>query len=438
MVSDTVLASRMPIKTSLHFRVTLAFALLGATVSTLLGATIYVAMHDLEQRLIDQALVAEMEDYISRRARNPHSPPPNTSVVRGFVEPSERFSHNIPDVLKASPPGAYELMLDGRPYRATIAAEGGTRFYLLHDVGQAVERNQAVIMLIISGVLLATLASVLAGYLLARQVIRPVRLLVERVAQANADSAAPDLSSGFPADEVGRLARTFEGYLQRIHGFIERERSFTANLSHELRTPLTVIRGAADLLLADPQVTPQQHSRIERIHRAAEEMSEVTPALLSLAREAPSPDAITNVAQEVRRLMDNHAYLLASKPVQLEVTLPDEFLVQADPALLRVVIGNLIRNAYSYTDEGHIDISLAGNDFIISDTGEGIDPELFRNLFEPHLRGARGSGIGLSLVKRICEHYQWQLAVESDGHNGTVIRLRFTASPSLHTSFTSP
>lgn len=425
------------VKTSLQLRVTLAFALLGAAVSTLLGATLYLAMQDLEQRLIDQALVAEMEDYISRRERNPHSPPPDTAVIRGYVEPSARFASDVPESLRKSPPGYYALELNGRPYRAAVAEQGGRRFYLLHDVGQAEERNRSVIALIISGVVLATLVSVLAGYLLARQVIRPVRLLAAQVANANADSPTPDLAREFPEDEVGRLAIAFEGYLTRIHGFVERERAFTANLSHELRTPLTVIRGAADLLLADPQLTQTMHQRIERIHRATEEMSELTPALLALARETSHADTRINVSPEVRRLIDSHAYLLNNKPVEVDVSLPEAFQVNADPALLRVVLGNLIRNAYSYTDEGHIGIRLEAPDFIISDTGRGIDPELFRNLFEPHLPGAQGSGIGLSLVKRICERYRWQLAIENNGTNGTLIRLRFSASPALHTSFTS-
>ena len=426
----------MTIKTSLHFRVTLAFALLGATVSTLLGAAIYLAMQDLEQRLIDQALVAEMEDYISRRERNPHSPPPDTAVIRGYVEPSERFASGVPEILRTSPPGYYVLELNGRPYRAAVVEQGGRRFYLLHDVGQAIERNKAVIVLIISGALLATLVSVVAGYLLSRRVIRPVSLLAAHVDTAGTDSPTPNFAGEFPDDEVGRLANAFEGYLTRIHGFVERERAFTADLSHELRTPLTVIRGATDLLLADPQLTPTMQQRIERIRRAAEEMSEVTPALLALARETPRADNKTNVTREVRRLLDSHSYLLNNKPVELSVALPDEFQVNADSALLRVVLGNLIRNAYIYTDEGHIDISLEETDFIISDTGQGIDPELFRNLFEPHLPGAKGNGIGLSLVKRICERYRWQLVVESNGTNGTIIRLRFATSPALHTPFT--
>jgi signal transduction histidine kinase len=427
----------MKIRASLHFRVTLAFALLGVTVSTLLGGTLYLAMKDLEQRLIDQALAAEMEDYISRRERNPHSPPPATALVRGYVEPSERFATDVPPDLRTRPPGQYALELEERPYRAAVAEQGGRRFYLLYDISQTVERDRAVLALIISGVLFATLASVGAGYLLARQVIRPVSLLAGRVSGAGADSPATDLASQFPPDEVGQLAQALDHYRARILGFVERERAFTADLSHELRTPLTVIRGATDLLLSDKQLSEPMHSRVERIRRAAEEMSEVTPALLALARETPGTGGATDAVPEVRRLLESHAYLLNGKPVDLSVQLPERFMVDADTALVRVVLGNLIRNAYSYTDEGHIGISLEGADFIISDTGRGIDQELFRNLFEPHMPGASGSGIGLSLVKRICLRYRWQLAVESTGGSGTLIRLRFAASPVLHQSFTS-
>lgn len=431
------MVNRMALRRSLHFRVTLAFALLGATVSTLLGGALYLTMQDLEQRLVDQSLFAEMEDYISRRERNPHSPPPTTAAVRGYVEPSERFAADIPPPLVQNPPGYYTLVLEGRPYRALVAAQGGRRFYMLHDIGQAVERNQAVVALLIGGVLLATLISLGAGSLLARQLLRPVTQLATHVAGAGSDAPMPEQALQTTLDEVGQLAQAFESYRVRIHGFVERERAFTADLSHELRTPLTVIRGAADLLLADPHVSDAMRGRIERIRRAAEEMSDVTPALLALAREAHRTGDGANVTQEIRRLLESHAHLLNGKPVQLFVALPDNYPLDADPALVHVVLGNLIRNAYIYTEQGRIDILLDGTDFIISDTGRGIDPELFRHLFEPHLPGATGSGIGLSLVKRICERYQWQLAVERTGQSGTLIRLRFAATPGLHKTFTS-
>lgn len=437
MAVATVSVNRMAIRRSLHFRVTLAFALLGATVSTLLGSALYLTMRDLEQRLVDQSLRAEMEDYISRRERNPHSPPPATAALRGYVEPSERFAVDIPPLLRQGSGGFYTLELEGRPYRALVVEQGGRRFYMLHDIGQAVERNQTVLVLIISGILLATLVSLGAGYLLASQVLRPVTLLAEHVAGAGSHVPMPLQTLRLPLDEVGRLAQAIEGYRARIHGFVERERAFTADLSHELRTPLTVIRGAADLLLADPHINEVMRGRVERIRRAAEEMSDVTPALLALAREAHRSGSGADVSEEIRRLLESHAHLLNGKPVEVSVSLPDHYPLDADPALVHVVLGNLIRNAYTYTEQGQIDILLTGSDFIISDTGRGIDPELFRNLFEPHLPGAKGSGIGLSLVKRICERYQWQLAVEQTGEAGTVIRLRFATEPGLHMAFTS-
>lgn len=415
----------MRFRTSLHYRVALAFALLGALVSTMLGATLFFAIEDLEQRLIDQALNAELEDYASRRERNPHSPPPSTSLVKGFVEPSVHYASGIPPAIHNAAPGQYSLELDGHHYRALVAERGGRRFYLLHDLSQTEGRNKAILALIAGGVVFAILMSMALGYGFARRVIRPVSQLAAHVGNARPDVAAPPLAPRFPEDELGRLADAFDRYQRRIQGFVERERAFTADLSHELRTPLTVIRGATDLLLADPLLAEPLRQRVGRIHRAAEEMSELTPALLALARETPEGTGRTDAVREVRRLVENHSGLLQGKPINVELDLPDELSVPADPALLRVVLGNLIKNAFSYTDSGCIQVRLDKSGFTLSDTGQGIDDELFAQLFQGYVSGAKGYGIGLSLVKRICDRYDWVIAINSMPGEGTTIRLRF-------------
>ena len=95
-----------PIRLTLRLRVAAGFAALGLAVSLALGAWLYLASRDLEQRLIDEALGAELEDYLARLSRNPLSLPPETATIRGYlVRPSEGLAAQGDAPPSSSPTG---------------------------------------------------------------------------------------------------------------------------------------------------------------------------------------------------------------------------------------------------------------------------------------------------------------------------------------------
>jgi signal transduction histidine kinase len=417
------IASPMKFRTSLERRTTLAFAAFGALVSLTLAVGVHFAVGDMEKRLVLQALEAELQDYVSRRERNPHSPPPSTATVRGYVAPSERFAQAIPPQLLSLSPGRHSLMIGERRFRAAIEDRGGSRFYLLHDESQALQRMRLLSGILAGGVVVMTLLSAMLGGRLAHRVLSPVRQLAHKVHDAAPDVPA-NLAADYARDEVGELAAAFDRYASRLHNFIERERAFTADLSHELRTPLSVIGGAAEVLQYDASLSPAARERVERIARACRDMAELTPALLALARESAAPSRECAMQDLVTRAVDNNRHLLAGRPVTLAVDV-QAVSIAAEPALLRVVVENLIRNAFSYTERGHVAIHLDEHALVVEDTGSGISPEESDRIFETFYASASGTGIGLSLVKRICERYGWRIEFDSQPGQGSVFRLRF-------------
>jgi signal transduction histidine kinase len=96
-----------------------------------------------------------------------------------------------------------------------------------------------------------------------------------------------------------------------------------------------------------------------------------------------------------------------------------------DCALLRIVVGNLIRNAFSYTREGRVTIVLDETGIRVIDTGVGIADYQLDDIFKPFYSDQGGEGIGLSLVKRICLRYGWRLEVSSELGAGTCFSLLF-------------
>jgi signal transduction histidine kinase len=419
---------------SLRLRVAIGFAALGAALSLLLCLGIWFAALDVSQRLMDQTLTAELEDYMARRARNPNSLPPATASLRGYSAPSGSAGSELPPPLRSLAVGQHEIELDGTPYRAAVADKDGNRYVILFDEVRQKRRQQRFLGYLIAGAALMTLLATLGGRWLAGRVIAPVTELARTVADAAPDSP-PRLPAAAAAttqgDEIDELARAFDRYLARLAAFVQRERSFAADASHELRTPLAVIRGAAEVLAEDPTLGPAQRERVARIERAAEEMAQLIAALLLLAREEDAPlDEACDAQRIAAECVERYRPLAASRGTTLTLAAAAAVELRAPPGLFAIVIANLVHNAVAHTRDGAIAVALDAAMLTVRDSGSGIHDEALGRVFERHYRGAdsAGAGIGLFLVKRICDRLGWQIALDSDPVKGTTATLRFPLS----------
>jgi signal transduction histidine kinase len=424
----------MSVRRSLRYRVSVTLALFAGTVSLTLAAVIYLAFQDLERRLIDDTLTAELDDYVERRARNPHSLPESTATIRAFVVAATGGTRPIPAAVAALPPGRHRLELDGIPYFAAVRSVGEQRFVVLYDISASQRRERGFLLLLALSVVLIMTISAFAGRWLAARTIAPVTELARRVSELRPEDPPPHLAEQFPWEEVQRLAEDFDGYLARLHDFIERERLFTGDVSHELRTPLAVIKGATELLLADPHMDQKTHYRVARIGRAVAEMGEISGALLALAREQKTSETQSrecDVEAVAAELVSRYGELFRAKPVDLGVTVITRPRIEADRAVLAMVLGNLLRNALSFTDTGQVEVVLEADGVRVEDTGQGLPqglPEDGDNrLFRPYVRSgdSTGAGLGLSLVQRLCERQGWQVTLANRPGGGTVARLAF-------------
>lgn len=416
---------------SLRFRVATAFAAIGGVISLVAAVGLYAAVRDAGERLIDETLKAEIEDLLSRRGRNPLSLPPATATLRGYVLPAQAGEPVPPPVIAAKLPGGHEVRLGEVYYRVAVADRAGSRYFLLYDETRF-RRQQAYLILYLAGfVALMTLLSGALALWLAERVIEPVKELARRVRELQPDAHPGRLTEDFPHDEVGELAHAFEQALDRLADFIDRERAFTADVSHELRTPIAVIRGAAEVLLADPARPEKDRRRLERIERGAADMADLSTALLAMARERDDERREPlDLAALVEETVDKHQHLLGARPVELRLELLDRPRVAADINLVAIVVANLLRNSFTYTERGSVRIRLDAQTLTVTDTGLGIPRAALDKVFQRHYKGAtsEGAGIGLSLVKKICDRYGWTIRLDSEEGQGTRAVLRFTAA----------
>ena len=292
--------------------------------------------------------------------------------------------------------------------------------------------------------LLAALA-VLAGSAIARRGLAPL----ERIAGLASAIEAHDLSARLDlpprADELGRLAATFDRMLDRLQHAFDGERRFTSDASHELRAPLSVIRAEADLALRKERTAEEYRAALETIASEADALEALTRDLLTVARAdangaaAPLAEIDLNdvAADAVRRL----AVLAAERNVHVDLdaaaATTATILAERD-GLSRAVI-TVLHNAIKYAaDAGTVEVRVARDgDFVelcVSDDGHGFSAEGLRRAFDrfwrdDETRTLPGSGLGLAIAKATVERFDGTISIANGEGGGAVVRLRFPAQP---------
>ena len=142
-------------------------------------------------------------------------------------------------------------------------------------------------------------------------------------------------------------------------------------------------------------------------------------------------DFYCDIAKLVRQLAEANRPHLANKPVEIFVEGLEGIIIEAPEAVLSVAIGNLLGNACKYTVEGEVRCRVEADHIAIEDTGPGLSTEDAERLFERGYRGSSvgnttGGGIGLSIVRRLCELYGWKVSIAPREQGGAVAILRFS------------
>lgn len=232
--------------------------------------------------------------------------------------------------------------------------------------------------------------------------------------------------------ELRTLARAFNAMSLRLAAADRNRRAFVADLTHELRTPLAVIRGQAegigDGLYPGDQahVTPilDATASLETLVDALGTMTLADVGSLTLKREAVDvPVLVTSSLAAFQSAADAAGVRLIA---DLEPDLP---AIDADPARIRGVLGNLLSNAIRYTPSGGTVTASARRSgdsvvFGVRDTGQGIPDELRPRIFERFVKGpgSPGSGLGLAIAKDVVSAHGGTIEAISDPGKGTEIR----------------
>ncbi|MFT5757192.1 MAG: signal transduction histidine kinase [Alteromonadaceae bacterium] len=239
------------------------------------------------------------------------------------------------------------------------------------------------------------------------KVLKPFHQLsawVDTLTLANVNHDVPS----FKFKELNNIAEKQKVVLVRISNMLSNEQDFLRHASHELRTPIAVVNSNSELLtrvLNLNTCSDKGYVPVQRIKRAALNMQHMTETLLWLSREDNKTlakvevNSVVNLGEMIEHLVEDNQYLLQSKQVELVLDL-DECSVQTAETPCRLILNNLIRNAFQYTAEGEVIITFSQNKVTIKNinqTPEDID-----------YNGADyGYGLGLRLVDKIVNKMHW-------------------------------
>lgn len=414
---------------SLRLRFTAASVLLVLGITTLFSWGVYLGQEQVDDQLLVSLMQREVDEYARMYRRDHDVPPPRSSLLHSYVvvpgEPGD-----LPSEFLALPPGIHhDILLDGHNYQVANFTLEDKRFYLAYDITQ-IETSEAWLKLcLVLGVLTAGAGAGFVGWRLSRMVISPVSQLAEQIRGRDPLDANADFERRFPGFEVGAIAHAFDSYIRRIGEFISRERAFTEDASHELRTPVTVIGTAAERIAEDPALPGSLLPVIRRIQRAGRQMQTTTQALLFMAREDEPPASAMEralIVEVIEQAVEDIRHLLVGKPVQLETCIEDDAKRLIPRGLGYIVVSNLLHNAISHTSSGRIVVSLRNGWLTVEDTGDGVPAAELPRIFERHYRGAHssGQGLGLHIVKRICDRLGWGIEVKTAPEAGTRFTVR--------------
>lgn len=275
--------------------------------------------------------------------------------------------------------------------------------------------------------------------LVAGKSIKPVNNIIETAGRISRTNLSERIAYAGNKDELYTLSQTINNLLDRIESAVLREKQFTSDASHELRTPLAVVKGTLEVLIRKPR---SQEEFIEKVRYCITETDRINllvDQLLLLARFESQKEALkvenTNINVLILDTLSRNAQAIKEKNIKIETDIAENLYMETDGYLLSMVLENLVSNAVKYSKPGGV-VTLSASSgkggilLQVADNGIGIAKDEQQKVFASFYRSrpddhiqTKGSGLGLSIVKRICELLDVQITIESALTVGTKVTL---------------
>ena len=282
---------------------------------------------------------------------------------------------------------------------------------------------------------------VIVGYRIIKNAFKPVKQISNTALEIK---RSKDFSNRIELedsndDEIHKMASTFNEMLDTVEEVFIHEKQFSSDVSHELRTPITVILAQSDYALQYSDTFEEAKESLEVINRHAKRMTNLINQIMELSkleRQKEIEKERINLSNIVLQLLDDYKPLLESKNLNLVYNVEKDIRIQGNKIMLERVFLNILMNAVKFT-KTNIEISLTREDktavLKIRDDGIGISEENKKFIWERFFQvndsrnkeENKGSGLGLSMVKKIVDLHSATIDLESEIEQGTCFTIKF-------------
>lgn len=276
----------------------------------------------------------------------------------------------------------------------------------------------ATVVSMVAGGLLVLVAAASAAWI-SKRVLSPVEQMARTAEEWSQHDLERRFALGPPTNEIRALGHTLDELLERVAHVIRAEQRLTAELAHELRTPLTTIQGMADLLAMRTDLDEEAREDVTLIKSAAAGMTQSITVLLDVARrEAAGGHGDRTSLDEVGAELET---LYSGRVDDLDIRLDEHLYVAAPAALVVRAVAPLVDNALAASAQVSKDVRIRSRrrgrtvELVVEDAGTGV-AGTGEDLFTPGWSGSGGSGLGLSLARRVARSAGGDVRLDS-AHN---------------------
>lgn len=334
----------------------------------------------------------------------------------------------VPPIFEGLEPGfSDEVYKNDGTYLISLQKLQHGVLYLARDITHFEQREWLFRLALLVVVGLVAILTALLSVFEAKRIVKPLTTLSNQIEKLPVGANMSRLPNNWQDSELHSIANSFNFFVAQLEAYVQREKSLLNMASHEFRTPLAVISGAIDVLETRGNLDVQDQATLARVRRATTEMQTNVNALLTLARketEHTTSHQTISLASVINQTIED---LSVNFPVDSRLNFktlkPVE--VYANPALVQMLLRNLIQNALQHTN-GRVYVELDDHTLEIRDEGSGLTEEaraLLTSAGPARSPAAVTSGLGLYLVTLIAERLNWALELAQPIGAGTTIRI---------------
>lgn len=384
----------------LTFGLSIIFTLLIFLLVYIVEDDIFVNLLKIENQEFQQLEIERINDW------QPHNRSMQLITDHNYLPASlKKIDYTRPGVYEYfNAPLAYFVMFD---YKKSAVIDEKVPYYMIYDVSDLLsvrKGKKQLIAVVISVAALIMIVAMLIAIRLSKKILQPLKKLTDQLQEHDHINVAKGFSLPFAGDEIGTLAQELEVALQNVQKSAQKAFEFNRGVSHELRSPIQVAINATELLTMQHEEL-NQSATMDRLKRSITQMQKISQAFLWLVSDRSLETESTDIKHLISQLTSHFQTFIDQKIIinQTEQT----FYYHAPQSVLTIIIESLINNAIQHGSQGNIVITI--NENMLTIKNSNTDKKLWS---KENQNTPKGYGIGLIIVKRLCQKLNWQMHIE--------------------------